>query len=77
MVSLIKSSETGISLSTSSLSTSYWSSIHFKLLKPLGTFFNLPISSLFTSDFKLAKLAFLAKDDVWTAVVLFKSVFIA
>ena len=42
------------------------SNLLFKLLKPLGTFFNLSLSNLSISDFKLAKSAFLAKDDVST-----------
>ena len=40
----------GINSSTSKLST-----LLFKLLKPLGTFFNLLISNLSTSHFKLAQ----------------------
>ena len=42
------------------------SNLLFKLLKPLGTFFNLSLSNLSISDFELAKSAFLAKDDVST-----------
>ena len=47
----------GTNLSTSDLSTL------LKLLKLVSTFFNLSMSNLSTSDFKLAKSAFLAKDD--------------
>ena len=36
----------------------------FKLIKPLGTFFNLSISKLSTSYLKLAKSVFLGKSDV-------------
>ena len=44
----------------------------FKLFKPLGTFFNLSISNLSISDFKLAQSVFLA-----TPVAFFKSSFVA
>ena len=41
----------------------------FKLFKPLGTFFNLSISNLSISDFKLSKsVFFLAKSDISTPV---------
>ena len=46
-------------------------------MKLVGTFFNLSMSNLSTSDFKLAKSLFLAKDDVSTLVGFFKSVFVA
>ena len=39
-----------------------------KLLKLFGTFLNLPLSNLSTSDFKLANSLFLAKSDVSTPV---------
>ena len=53
------------------------STLLFKLLKPLGTFFNLSISNLSTSDFKLGKSGFLAKSNVSTHVAFFISVFVA
>ena len=37
------------------------STLLIKVLKPLGTFFNLSISNLSPSDFRLAKSVFLAK----------------
>ena len=55
-LSLLKSAGAGTNISTSNLSTS-----PFKLFKPVGTFFNLPIlSNLSTSDFKLTKSTFSA-----------------
>ena len=42
----------------------YLSTVLFKSLKLVGTFFNLSISDLFTSDFKLAKSVVLAKSDI-------------
>ena len=46
------------------------------MFKLVATFFNLSISNLPTSDFKLAKSTiFLAKSDVSTPAVFFKSVF--
>ena len=62
-------------LYTSFLTTSFFTtslSLLFKLIKLLGTFFNLLISNLSTSDFKLAKLTFFAKSDVATSVAFFK-----
>ena len=53
------------------------STLLFKVLKPIGIFFNLSISNLSTSDFKLAKSVFLAKSDVSTPVALFRSASIA
>ena len=53
------------------------STLLFKLFKLLSTFFSLSISNLSTSDFKLAKSVFLARDDVSTRVALFKSAFVA
>ena len=47
------------------------------MLKSSEIVFNLSISNLSRWDFKLAKSAFLAKDDVSTPVVFFKSAFIA
>ena len=44
------------------------STLLFKLLTPLGTFFNSSLSNLSTSDFKLVESVFLAKSDVTTAV---------
>ena len=46
------------------------------MLKFPGTFFNLSISKLSTSDFKLAKSVFLAKFNVFTPVAFFKSAFL-
>ena len=56
----------------SNLSTSF-----FKLLKPLGTFFNLSIYNLSTLDFKLAKSTFSANFDVSKPVAIFKYDFVA
>ena len=72
LLSYLKSSETGTKLSTSSLST-----LLFKLLKLFGTFFNLSMSNLSTSDCKLAKLVFLAKSDISIPVAFFKYTFLA
>ena len=69
---LLKSTGTGNKLSTSTLST-----LIFKLHKLVGRFYNLSISNLSTSDIKLAKSTFLAKDDVSVPVVFFKSIFVA
>ena len=52
-LNLLKSTETGTNLSTSNLS-----SLLFKLLKFLGTFFSLSVFNLSTSNFKLAKSVF-------------------
>ena len=49
------------------------STLLFKLLKPLGTYFNLSVSNLSTSDSKLVKSVFLAKSDVSTVAVFLKS----
>ena len=49
LLSLLKS--TGV---VSNFPISNLSSLLFKQLKPLGTYFNLSISHLFTLDFKLA-----------------------
>ena len=68
---LLKSTGTGNKLSTSTLST-----LIFKLHKLVGRFYNLSISNLSTSDIKLAKSTFLAKDDVSVSVVFFKSIFV-
>ena len=62
-LSLLKSTGTGTNLSTCILST-----LLFKLLKLVGMFFNLSLS---TSDSELAKSVFLAKDDVSTPVAFF------
>ena len=61
----------GANLSTPNLST-----LLFKSIKPLGTFFNLSMSNLCTSDFKLAKSVFLANSDVSTPVASYKSAFV-
>ena len=66
-LSSLKSAGTGTNLST----------LLFKLLKLLGTFFNLLISNLSTLDFKLAKPTFLAHFDITTPVAFFKSDFVA
>ena len=42
------------------------------MFKPLGTFFDLSISYLPTSEFKLAKSDFLGKSDRSTPVDIFK-----
>ena len=47
------------------------------MLKLVGRFSNLSMSNLSTSDFKLAKYNFLAKDDVLIHVRFFKTVFVA
>ena len=65
------------STGTANLSTSNLSTLLFKLLKLVGTFFNLSISDLFTLDFKLAKSTFLGNFDVSTPVAFFKSAFVA
>ena len=66
---------------TSFLTTSFFTKINWNsLLKSTGTGTNLSTiylsTNLTTSDLKLAKLIFLAKDDVCTAVAFFKSVFV-
>ena len=71
-LSLYKRTGTGTKLPTSYLST-----LLFQLLKVVGPFFNLSISNLSTSDFKLVKSVFLANFDVSTPVALFKSAFVA
>ena len=53
------------------------STLLFKLFKPFGTFFNLSISNLSTSNFELDQLFFLAKSDVSTPVAFFKADFVA
>ena len=58
------------------LSTSNLSSLLFKLLKPLGTVFNLSISKLSASDFKLSKSTFLGNFDVSTRAAFFKFAFV-
>ena len=67
--SLLVSTEIGTKISTSYLYT-----VPFKLV---GTFLNLSISDLSTSDFKLVKSICLAKDDVSSLVALFKYIFVA
>ena len=47
------------------------------MFKLLGTIFNLSISNLSTSDFKLAKSVFSAKSDASTPAAVFKSAFVA
>ena len=71
-LNLLKSTENGNNLSTSSLSN-----LLYKLLKAVETFFSLSISNPSTSDFKLAEWIFLAKDDALIPAAFFKSVFIA
>ena len=51
------------------------STLLFKLLELLGTLFNLSISNLSASGFKLAKSVFLAKSDISNPVSFFKSAF--
>ena len=53
------------------------STLFFKLPKLFGTLFNLSISNLSTSDFKLVKSTFLANSDVSTSVAFLKSAFVA
>ena len=69
---LLKAAGKGANLSTCNLLT-----LLFKLFKLVGRHFNLSISNLSTSDFTLAKSNFLAKDDVSTPAVFFKSAFVA
>ena len=57
---------------TTSLSTTL-----LRLIEPAGTVFNLSISILSTSAFKLAKSDFAAKLDVPNSVIPFKSDFVA
>ena len=71
-LSLLKSPGTGNNLSTSNLST-----LLFKFFKLLGTFFNISISNLPASDFKLAKSTLLANCDLSTPAAFFKSAFAA
>ena len=52
------------------------SALLFKLPKLLGTFSNLSMSNLSTSDFEFAKSVFLAKSDVSTPAAFFESVFL-
>ena len=66
LLSLIKS--TGI---VSNLPIHNLSTLLSELLKPLGAFFNLSTSNLSTSDYKLAKLVFLAKSHVSMPVAFF------
>ena len=63
-------------LYTSNL-TSNLSTLLFKLFQPVGTFSNLSVSSLATSDFKLAVSTFQTKFDVSTPVAFSKSTFAA
>ena len=58
-------------------STSDLSTLLYKLFKLVGTVFDFSMSYLSTSDFKLAKSYFLAKDGVSTPDAHFKSVFVA
>ena len=62
-LSLLKRTRTGTNLSKSYLST--------LLFNQFGTYSNLSICKLSTSDFKLAKSTFLANFDVLTPVVRF------
>ena len=65
-LSLLKSTRTGITLSTSNSSI-----LLFKLLKLVGTFLNLSISNLCILDFQFANF------DLSTPVAFFKSAFVA
>ena len=67
----LKSTRAGTNLSAANLFT-----LRFNLPKPLGIFFNSLNSNLSTSDFKLDKSVFLAKDDLSTPVASFKFVFV-
>ena len=71
-LSLRKSARTGANLSTSNLSFFF-----FRLLKLLGTFFNLSISNLSILDLKLDKSNFIADFNESTPIVSFKSAFFA
>ena len=51
------------------------SALLFKLLKLVDAFFNLSISNLSRSDFKLAKSVFLGRSNVSSTAALFKSAF--
>ena len=73
-LNLLKSTGTGTNLSIYIFNLSI---LLFKLLRLLGTFFNLSISYLSTLDFKLAQSAFLVKFNVSTPVAFFKSDFAA
>ena len=53
------------------------STLRVKLLKSVGTFFNLSVSNSSTLDFKLAKSVFLAKDYVSAPVAFLNSVIVA
>ena len=68
-LSLLKSTGTG-----TNLSRSYLSALLFKSIELVGTFFNLSVSILSTSDFKLAKPV---KDDVSLPVEFFESLVVA
>ena len=63
LLSLLKSTGTGVNLSISNLST-----LLFTFVKSVGTFFNLSISNLSTLYFRQAKLTSLANFDVSTPV---------
>ena len=69
---LLKSAEKGTNLSTSNLST-----LLFKFLKLVGTFFNSSIANISTLDFNLSKSTFLAIFDASKPVAFFKSAFAA
>ena len=58
------------------LTTSFFA-VLFSLLKSTGIVFSLPITNLLISDFKLTKSVFLAKFDVSTPVVFYKSDIVA
>ena len=60
---LVESVGTGANLSTSNSST-----LLLKLFKPLATIFDLLISNLLVSDFRLAKSSFLANCNLSTPV---------
>ena len=69
-LNLLKLTGAGLNLLTSNLST-------LLLIKFAGRYFNVSISNLSISDFKLAKGTFLAKDDASILAAFFKSVFVA
>ena len=71
-LSLLKLTGTGTNLST----TANLSTLLLKLPKLVGVFFNLSISNLSTSDFKLTESVFLSNSDVSTPAVFFKSAFV-
>ena len=75
LVSILFTLATSLSY-TSFLTTSFFT-ISLSLLKSTGTGFNLSISNLLTSVFKLAKFVFNAKLEVSTSEFFLMSAFVA